>query len=508
MDRDLNEVTSNKYKRNVDYYVPKDLGYTFGTVYKNLQTWLEHELKGVVKFNHLYIDTRVNYDKEFMWNRGLLGQARKPTLALQFALELNEQRDPWNVPAFKNLDAPKYLNYKDFTQPMFMFEDDNDFTNTMEVRFGMKNVKCTLNAGIATVTRMEAINIANYWNTRRSDGFPYNLMMTIDFKIPPVIIYIICKKFNINMRNHHEVLKFLNKNSNFTVFYGMDGNNAKFYYFIRYKTNFIIKPESSTVPQGWEVIGTAQANTWTFNRQFDLDIQIPYIIALNKYGDRINFEEYENILTYDLVEDHYNSKASINYNERILEIERVITDKHAVKQINFQFQPDNLIKINEDVMVSEKLDLTELWKDDEYLKRLIKWATTKRKYTYLDLFNFKLYRIDKHHQKKDSTQKELEEIDFTLPINDPDSMIGSEYEGYVKNIKDMYVVDINPTIDAFYVGILYLNLEIENEYKRESGEYYDREVSNSDFGITHGLGKNNKNIRVDYDALKNSKDWY
>ena len=64
-------------------------------------------------------------------------------------MELNENSDPWNVPAFKNIDSIKYLNHKDFTNRMFMFEDNDDIRNTLEVRFGMKNIKCTLNADIS-----------------------------------------------------------------------------------------------------------------------------------------------------------------------------------------------------------------------------------------------------------------------------------------------------------------------------------------------------------------------
>ena len=45
MDKPIKDVINNSYKKEVDYYIPKDLGYTLGTVYKNLQTWVEKELK-------------------------------------------------------------------------------------------------------------------------------------------------------------------------------------------------------------------------------------------------------------------------------------------------------------------------------------------------------------------------------------------------------------------------------------------------------------------------------
>lgn len=505
MDKPIKDVINNSYKKEVDYYIPKDLGYTLGTVYKNLQTWVEKELKGIVKFNHLYIDTKVNYAKDFLWNKGLLGQARKPTLALQFSMELNENSDPWNVPAFKNIDSIKYLNHKDFTNRMFMFEDNDDIRNTLEVRFGMKNIKCTLNAGIATVTRMENVNIANYWNSRRSNGYAYNLEMTNDFKIPPIIIYIICKKFKVNFKNHHDVLKFLNMNSAFPVFYGLDGNNGRFYYFIRYKCDFIIKPDTSTNPQGWEIQGTMQSNTWTFNRTFDLDIQVPYIISLNHYGDKYRFEEFEELTQYELVKDEY-SNANITYNERILEIERVITNKHAIKQINFNFEEKDLISITDKVKMTEKIDLKDLWKDDVYLTKLVKWALSK-KYTYLDLFNFKLHKVNKRfYNKPELDGVSIDEIDFLS--GDVDfSILGEEYEGYIKNMKDMYFVDINPDIKAYYVGILYLNLDIDLQYRRESGEYYNEETSNDDFGMTQGL-QDGKEIRLHNDVTDNKRDFY
>ena len=57
MDNLKGKAIAMRYNRSVDYYIPKDLGYTLGTVYKNMQIWLKKELSHVVKFNHVYIDT-------------------------------------------------------------------------------------------------------------------------------------------------------------------------------------------------------------------------------------------------------------------------------------------------------------------------------------------------------------------------------------------------------------------------------------------------------------------
>lgn len=474
-----------KYNKTVDYYIPKDLGYTLGTVYKNMQIWLKKELSHIVKFNHVYIDTTVMYEKDFLWSKGLIAQTRKPCLALQFSLDFTETRTPWEHPSMRNLEAAKYLPVNDFTYEMLQFEDNKDISNNLQVTFGMKNIKTTLNVGIATTTRMEAINIINYWNTRRTDGYGYNINMVVDFKIPPVIILLICKKFNIDIRNHHEVLKFLNMNSSFNVFYGLDGNYGKFYYFIRYKTNPIVRLEGTTNPQGYEVTGTTQANVWTFNRQIEMDIQVPSIIGLTKYGDPIDFEKLENDIQKTLVEDKYITNANVQLNERILEIERVIDDKHAIKQVEFKFTNDDIISYpNSDLKTTEKIDLKQFIKEDEYIEELVKWAF-KNHYTYLDLFNFKLYRIKLKDYKVDQNIKDIDVAEHSE--EEIENILGREYAYYLKNINDMYFIDVNPDTQSIYIGVIYCNLKIENEFKVKS-DYYKGHVANDDFGIQMAVG--------------------
>jgi hypothetical protein len=485
MDNLKGKAIAMRYNRSVDYYIPKDLGYTLGTVYKNMQIWLKKELSHVVKFNHVYIDTTVMYEKDFLWSKGLIAQTRKPCLALQFALDFTETRTPWEHPSMRNLEAAKWLPAKDFTYEMLQFEDDNDFSNNLQVSFGMKNIKTTLNVGIATTTRMEATNIINYWNTRRTDGYGYNINMVVDFKIPPVIIALICKKFNVDMSNHHEVLKFLNKNSTFNVFYGMDGNYGKFYYFIRYKMSPIIRLEGTTNPQGYEVSGLTQANVWTFNRQVEMDIQVPSIIALTKYGDHIDFDSLENDIQQSLVEDKYVTNANVQLNERVLEIERVIDEKHAIKQIEFRFTEDDIISHEgTDLKTTNKIDLKDFIKEDEYIEEFVKWALDNG-YTYLDLFNFKLYRIKSTEYKVDPNMSEIDVADKSE--EEIEDLFGKEYVYYLKNIHDMYFIDVNPDIRSTYVGVIYCNLKIENEFKVNS-KYYKEHIVNDDFGIQMAVG--------------------
>ena len=502
--RQREEEKPFSYNKNVDYYVPKDLGYTLGTVFKNLQVWTTKELEHVVKFQHTYIDTTVMYEKTFLWSKGILAQARKPTLSLQFSMDFVEDRSPWATPAYKNLEAAKWLSPRDFTHPMFQFEDDKDIRNNMQVSFAMKNVKCTLNVGVATSTRMEAVNIVNYWTTRRTDGYHYNLDMVIDFKIPPAIIYVICEKYGINIKNHHQVLHFLNKNSIYNVFYGMDGSYGKFYYFIRYKTNFLIRPEGVTNPQGWEIQGTTQHNTWTLTRNFEMDIQIPSIIAITKYGDRLDFREIESNLQDELLSDLYNTGvANIQLNERVLEIERVITDKHAIKQVNFSFTEEDIKESENGVRQTDKIEISSFIEEDLEIKKYVEWAL-ENGYTYLDLFNFKLYRTKITEWEQSAEIREYDAL--TGETNYAENVFGDEYNYYIKNIKDMYFIDVNPNVNCVYTGIIYTNLKIFNEYKSKS-DYYKHHIANDDFGIQNPTGDIVNRSHID-DSNKTDKLWY
>lgn len=502
MDTNYDKKEGMRYNRNVDYYIPKDLGYTFGTVYKNLQTWVKADLKGIVDFNHVNIDTRVMYDKDFLWSKGLIAQTRKPCLSLKFNLDFSSNSAHWDVPAWKNTDAAKWNPSTDFTYPVFGFEDDNDFTNNVAISIGFKNVKTTMNIGIATNTRMEATNIINYWNTRRSDNLPYELRMMIDFKIPTVVIKYICKKFNINIKNHHEVLYYLNNNSVYNVYYAMDGSNGKFYYFIRYKAITNYRFEGITNPQGWEVTGFGQANVWTFDRTLEMDIQIPYIMAFTKYGDHIDFHNLEEEINDELLEDKLGDTAILHTRERLIEIERILDKKHAIKQIEFSYTDEDIIKHENGYITSNKISIADFYKEDVELNKTIEWAF-KKGYTNLDMFNFKLYKINK---RKYTISPQIKEYDITKENDNPEieKVFGKEYLSYIKNINDMYFIDVSPDMESFYIGVIYFNLDIEQEYKLEHNEEH---ITNDDFGIQQYKDKDTI-VNPDIDKSENKRKWY
>lgn len=53
------------FDKTVSYWMPNDLSVTFGTIFDNMRKWIINDLKGVVKFNHIFVDTQMMGDKDF-----------------------------------------------------------------------------------------------------------------------------------------------------------------------------------------------------------------------------------------------------------------------------------------------------------------------------------------------------------------------------------------------------------------------------------------------------------
>ena len=96
-------------------------------------------------------------------------------------------------------------------------------------------------AGITAGSRFQADNLANFWTTRRSDNYYYDFPMVIDFKIPDEVIYILAEKFKLDLSDWRTVLKWLNRHSRVHIYYAMDGYSGKYYYFLRYNANPLIR---------------------------------------------------------------------------------------------------------------------------------------------------------------------------------------------------------------------------------------------------------------------------
>ena len=51
----------------------------------------------------------------------------------------------------------------------------------------------------------------------------------------------------------------------------------------------------------------------------------------------------------------------------------------------------------------------------------------------------------------------------------------------------MYFIDVNPDTQSSYIGVIYCNLKIENEFKVKS-DYYKEFIANDDFGMQTAVG--------------------
>ena len=480
--------------RNVSYMIPYDLGVTFGTIYENFMKWIKNDFKKVVKFNSEYIKTRITSDKEFLWNKGILAQARTPCLAMQCSIDHSFDSEVFRHPSVKNWEAIGFLEPSELTQPFIAVEDNLDMSNNIEFAFSLKAIRMELFAGITAGSRFQADNLANFWTTRRSDNYYYDFPMVIDFKIPDEVIYILAEKFKLDLSDWRTVLKWLNRHSRVHIYYAMDGYNGKYYYFFRYVSNSLIKVIDMTNPQEFETRGVLKGESYAFTRSFELEILVPSIIAIKKYGDRIILDRYKNNLTKSGVTPEDLTKGQIGLSERYIEIEKVFDNKHALIEIPFKWTEDDLITHKSGQVTTKKFSLFNFidknHPDGRYIYELIAWAKTKG-YKNEDLFNFQLFKATPINSIKNPLVEPIEN-GINIP---PDS---NEKKYYIKNMREFSIVDLKPDVNEALLGIIYIDLLIKNQYEYEIGRLKEQAIGNDDLGITMPYGPSKSTVDTNY----------
>lgn len=482
---------SAKFNMNTKYFIPYDLGVSFGSVYDGFRKWVKRDLKNAVVFNSEYVKTRFNGNKEFSWNKGVLGQARKPCLSIQCFVDHENDSEAFSHPSVKNWDSVHFLEPDEFTSTIINIEDNLDMKNNVKVSFAMKSVKFEFNAGIVTGSRNQADNIANYWTTRRSTNYYYPFDIFIDFKIPDEIIDGIKERFNKKDLSENQFLKWLNRNSKSHVYYAMDGYNGKKYFFFRYIANPLIKVMNITNPQEFELRGMLHGESYAFSRSFELEVMIPSIIAITAYGDRLILDKDGDVRKEKLSDK--DNRAEINLSERFIEIERVFEDKHAIAEIHFKWSEDDLMTHADGSITSKKMKILDFLPDNHidkrYILELIAWSKTKG-YRLLDLFNFQLYKVDKNNPFTDPLVTSID------GINIPDDKFEKKY--YIKNMKDLTIVDLKPDVTEPLIGIIYLDQLVKNQYEYEVGRMKESAIAHDDLGAISPYGPQKSSYDTNY----------
>ena len=495
----LSSINGAKFKKEVKYFIPYDLGVTFGSIYQSFMNWVKTDLRGAVKFKTDFIRTQIIADKRFLWSKGILATANKPLLAIQCTVDHQYESEIYRHPSMRNWDAIGFLEPKEFTQSLIAYEDPEDISNNLEYRFSVKPVKFELQAGVAVTGRVHADNIANYWKTKRSDDWWYDFPIIVDFKIPDEIINTLCNRFRLDKDNHHVLLRWLNKNSRSQIYYAVDGYNGKWYYFFRYRANPLIHVTGLTNPTAFDIQGQTQGEAYTVVRSFEIEVLVPSIISLEQYGDRLDLKAMEEMKVknegVEVSPEDY-SKAHVAIYDRYVEIERMFDKKHAFKKIEFQWTDDDLKTHKDGSITSVELDLHEMIKDDDYIQALLKWCKTKG-YKMHDIFNFQMYIEDTRNNKIKERQKRTAiESDSDKPIDLENFSIpedNDEYKYYIKNMSTFTIVDLKPEVDRQMLGILYINLEITNQFDKEIEPIKDKTHGNDDLGMRSPFGRSDVN---------------
>lgn len=480
------------FKKEVSYFIPYDLGVTFGSIYDAFRKWVKKDLKGCVIFNTEYVKTRLMSDKEFLWNKGLLAQARKPCLSIQGTIDHAYESEVYRHPSVKNWDAVHFLEPEEFTTSIIHIEDNMDMNNNLEVRMAMKSIQLDLTAGIVTGSRNSADNIANYWTTRRSTNYYYPFDVVIDFKIPDEVIDTISDKFKMDKDDHHKLLKWLNRNSTGHIYYAMDGYDGKEYYFFRYTSNSLIKVIDMNNPMEYEVRGTLKGESYAFTRSFELEILIPSIIAYRAYGDRVNLSKLGTKIIKDGITQEESTKASIRRGERYIEIEKVFEDKHMLKQVYFNWSEDDLVKHKSGETTTKKISLFDFFdkdnEDDKYIYQVINWSK-KKGYHLEDLFSFKLFKVSSDILE----EPEVQDVEVNKLPKD-----AKEKKYYIKNMRDFSIIDLNPDTTEPLIGVIYINALIRNQYEYEIGRIQDGAIGNDDLGVILPYGPSKSTFDTEY----------
>ena len=277
----------------------------------------------------------------------------------------------------------------------------------------------------------------------------------------------------------------------------MDGYNGKYYYFLRYNANPLIRVNDLSNPTEFDVQGELKGEAYGLSRSFDLEVLVPSIISISKYGDRIDLEDVQNKVLKGVFPVD-TSKAHTDLQERFVEIERVFTEKHAYKEINFSWTEEDLETLPDGKVVTKELDLMPFLKNDEegnpeeFMELFLKWMKVKG-YKLQDVFNFQLYEYQEDWRKdpkRNSIDINGKEPDNSIYIPDEKD----EYRFYIKNMAKMTIRDTKPRVGVLMTGIFYIDLLVKKQF-----DYYLKPEAHSSFGnddlgnrLPYGKSKVNK----------------
>jgi hypothetical protein len=490
-------ATGMKFDENIAYWIPRDLSVTFGTVFDNIRKWIKNDLKDIVEFKHEFVDTQLMGDKGFFWTSGILGQARKPVLNLQFNVDHLHEHPSYGVGySFSARESANYLP-KGAQFRVMAFEDDKDSKNNLDIRIAFKSVHINCHAGIVEVSRPKMNNIAHYWHTvRQPNEQVYDFRQYVDFQIPTQVLNMLIKRFNLEGFNHHQMLRFLNLNSFVNVYYGMSGYDGKFYYFLRYPVKSFIKTSGMTNPEPWGEEGIMVPEAYTIERDFEIDVMVPMFLSFSAYGDRIVLDDNETEIT-DEWRDINIEEAAGSINERFIEIERVFKERHAISEMKFTWSKEDLITHPSGTVTTKKISLEPFLDLDnnKYLQALVNWAR-KKNYKYSDLFNFQLYQNPGYTLETIQEKSPLRKPIDTEEKNQETAVIpkdNKEYEYYLKNMEDFFIVDFKPDLNRELYGIVYLSLAIRNQFEYETNNAGETSFANDDLGFSTGYGHSKSN---------------
>jgi len=219
----------------------------------------------------------------------------------------------------------------------------------------------------------------------------------------------------------------------------MDGYNGKNYYFLRYNANPLIRVNDLSNPTEFDVQGDLKGEAYGLSRSFDLEVLVPSIISISKYGDRLDLEDIQNKVLKGVFPVD-TSKAHTDLQERFVEIERVFTEKHAYKEINFSWTEDDLETLPNGEVVTKELNLLPFLMNDEdgnpeeFMSLFMKWMKVKG-YKMQDVFNFQLY------EHGEDWKKEPKRNSIDLNESNKDANINEIYK--VSKLLDDLLIDDN-----------------------------------------------------------------
>ena len=68
-----------------------------------------------------------------------------------------------------------------------------------------------------------------------------------------------------------------------------------------------------------------------------------------------------------------------------------------------------------------------------------------------------------------------------------------EYEFYLKNMEDFFIVDFKPDLQRELYGVFYLSMTIKNEFEYETNNSGEVAYGNDDLGFSTGYGHSKSN---------------